>query len=161
MIIFCVKVRNNVFNRKKEFVYFYLIAQEKKVMSNHNETMMLDAAASVETAYMMSTDEPFEGTITNTEGDTEDWIGIELEAGTTYTITVEGTLAGAGGAMDTILRLIDSKGTAFMMNDDDTVWVEFLLVQSWSSPRKSAIPTTSVSALTGATRNWTIQVIIL
>ena len=89
-------------------------------MSNHNEMPMQDAPASIETSYMMSTDEPFEGTITNTEGDTEDWVGIEMEAGTTYTITVTGTLAGAGGAMDTILRLIDSKGTAFMMNDDDS-----------------------------------------
>ena len=84
--------------------------------------MMLDAAASVETAYMMSTDEPFSGTITNTAGDTEDWIGIEMEAGTTYTITVMGTLSSMnGGAMDTILALYDDKGGMIDMNDDDPV----------------------------------------
>ena len=88
-------------------------------MSKHNETMMLDAAASVETAYMMSTDEPFKGDITNLEGDTEDWISIELEAGTTYTISVSGTLSGDdGGEMDTILTLYDSKGGMVDMNDD-------------------------------------------
>ena len=88
-------------------------------MSNHNETMMLDAAASVETAYMMSTDEPFTGTITNSEGDTEDWIGIEMEAGTTYTISVSGTLSSMnGGEMDTILTLYDDKGGMIDMNDD-------------------------------------------
>ena len=90
-------------------------------MTMHNETMMLDAAASVETAYMMSTDEPFVGTITNSAGDTEDWIGIEMEAGTTYTITVTGTLSSMnGGAMDTILTLYDDKGGMIDSNDDDT-----------------------------------------
>ena len=89
-------------------------------MSNHNETMMLDAAASVETAYMMSTDEPFTGTITNSAGDTADWIGIEMEAGTTYTITVTGDLSSGDGAMDTILTLYDDKGGMIATNDDDT-----------------------------------------
>ena len=89
-------------------------------MATVKEMMMQDAPASIETSYMMSAGDTFEGTITNSAGDTEDWIGIEMEAGTTYTITVTGTLAGAGGAMDTILSLIDSKGTSFLMNDDDS-----------------------------------------
>ena len=76
------------------------------------QEMMMDAAASVETAAMMSAGDTFNGTITNSAGDTEDWISIEMEAGTTYTISVSGTLSSEnGGEMDTILRLIDSKGT--------------------------------------------------
>ena len=89
-------------------------------MATVKEMMMKDAPASVETSYMMSAGDTFEGTITNTAGDTADWIGIEMDAGTTYTITVTGTLSSTnGGAMDTVLSLIDSKGTSFMMNDDD------------------------------------------
>ena len=90
-------------------------------MATVKETMleMMDAAASTETAAMMSAGDTFEGTITNTAGDTEDWIGIEMEAGTTYTISVSGTLASAGmGEMDTILTLYDDKGGMIDMNDD-------------------------------------------
>ena len=88
-------------------------------MATVREMMMQDAAASAETAYMMSAGDTFEGTITNTAGDMEDWISIEMEAGTTYTINVSGTLAGDdGGEMDTILKLLDSKGGMIAMNDD-------------------------------------------
>ena len=90
-------------------------------MATVKETMleMMDAAASTQTAAMMSAGDTFEGTITNTAGDTADWIGIEMEAGTTYTITVSGTLASAGmGEMDTILTLYDDKGGMIDMNDD-------------------------------------------
>ena len=83
------------------------------------QEMMMDAAASTETAAMMSAGDTFNGTITNSAGDTEDWISIELEAGTTYTISVSGTLGGDdGGEMDTILTLYDSKGGMVDMNDD-------------------------------------------
>ena len=90
-------------------------------MATVQEMMMQDAPASIETSYMMSAGDTFEGTITNTAGDTADWIGIEMEAGTTYTITVTGTLSSMnGGAMDTILSLMDSKGGMVDMNDDDS-----------------------------------------
>ena len=83
------------------------------------QEMMMDAAAGLDTGAMMSAGDKFNGTITNSEGDTEDWISIELEAGTTYTISVSGTLSSTGGGeMDTILRLFDSKGGEIMMNDD-------------------------------------------
>ena len=87
-------------------------------MATVKEMMMQDAPASIETSYMMSAGDTFDGTITNSAGDTEDWIGIEMEAGTTYTISVSGTLAGTGGEMDTILTLLDSKGGMVDMNDD-------------------------------------------
>ena len=81
--------------------------------------MMMDAAASLDTAAMMSAGGTFEGAINNMAGDTEDWIGIEMEAGTTYTISVSGTLSSdSGGEMDTILKLLDSKGGMIDMNDD-------------------------------------------
>ena len=83
------------------------------------QEMMMDAAAGLDTAAMMSAGDTFNGTITNSEGDTEDWIGIEMEAGTTYTISVSGTLSSDnGGEMDTILTLLDSKGGMIDMNDD-------------------------------------------
>ena len=88
-------------------------------MATVKEMMMQDAPASIETSYMMSAGDTFDGTITNSAGDTEDWIGIEMEAGTTYTISVSGTLSSAGsGEMDTILTLLDSKGGMIDMNDD-------------------------------------------
>ena len=98
-------------------------------MATVKEMMMQDAAAGAGTAYSMSAGDTFEGTITN-PGDSEDWISIEMEAGTTYTITVTGTLAASGpmgptggngvaGDMDTILTLLDSKGGMIAMNDDD------------------------------------------
>ena len=83
-------------------------------MSKHNETMMLDAAASVETAYMMSTDEPFKGTL-DTKND-EDWIRIELTAGMVYTFSL--SAAEEGGSNDTVLKLFDSKGGLIDSNDD-------------------------------------------
>ena len=93
-------------------------------MATVKEMMMQDAAAGAGTAYSMSAGDTFEGTITNMAGDSEDWISIEMEAGTTYTITVTGTLAASGGGedqgdMDTILTLLDSKGGMIAMNDDD------------------------------------------
>ena len=88
-------------------------------MATVQEMMMQDAAASIETSYMMAAGDTFNGTITNMAGDTEDWIGIEMEAGTTYTISVSGTLSSdGGGEMDTILTLLDSKGGMIDRNDD-------------------------------------------
>ena len=90
-------------------------------MTMHNERPMQDAAATAATAYTISAGDTFVGTITDSRGDTEDWIKIEMEAGTTYTISVSGTLSSEGnGKMDTILTLLDSKGGEIRMNDDDT-----------------------------------------
>ena len=88
-------------------------------MATVKEMVMQDAAASIETSYMMAAGDTFDGTITNTAGDREDWIGIEMEAGTTYTISVSGILSSDnGGEMDTILTLYDDKGGVIDMNDD-------------------------------------------
>ena len=49
---------------------------------------MKDAAASIETSYMISAGDTFEGEITP-RGD-DDWISIEMSEGKEYTITVWG-----------------------------------------------------------------------
>ena len=76
--------------------------------------MMMDAAASVETAAMMSAGDTFEGSL-NSKTD-EDWIKIELTAGMLYTITLEGS--GDKPSPDTVLKLFDSKGGYIKTNDD-------------------------------------------
>ena len=75
--------------------------------------MMMDAAASVETAHMMSAGDTFEGSL-STKND-EDWIRIELTAGMLYTISLTGA---DGGVSDTVLKLLDSKGGLIDSNDD-------------------------------------------
>ncbi len=90
--------------------------------------MMMDAAASVETAAMMSAGDTFQGEIT--PGD-EDWISIELSEGNTYTITIAGRKTKEDDAntanidesagtdlVDSVLKLMDSKGGLIRMNDD-------------------------------------------
>ena len=80
--------------------------------------MMMDAAASVETAAMMSAGDTFEGEIT--PGD-EDWISIEMSEGKEYTITVGGDTTGTADdpkLNDSILKLMDGKGGLIDMNDD-------------------------------------------
>ena len=77
--------------------------------------MMMDAAASVDTAAMMSAGDTFEGEIT--PGD-EDWISIELSEGKEYTITVGGNRED-GKLNDSILKLMDGKGGLIDMNDDE------------------------------------------
>ena len=78
------------------------------------QEMMMDAAASVETAETMSAGDTFEGTL-DTKND-EDWIRIELTAGMLYTISLSG--AAEGGSNDTVLKLLDSKGGLIDSNDD-------------------------------------------
>ena len=82
-------------------------------MATVREMMMQDAAASIETSYMMAAGDTFVGDIT--PGD-EDWISIELSEGKEYTITVGGS---EGGTLnDSILKLMDGKGGVIDMNDD-------------------------------------------
>ena len=84
-------------------------------MATVNETMMQDAVASIETSYVMSIGDTFEGNLSSKTD--EDWVAVELEAGTTYRINLTGT-EGEGGSGDTILSLYDSKGGLVDTNDD-------------------------------------------
>ena len=78
------------------------------------QEMMMDAAASVETAAMMSAGDTFEGSLSSSND--EDWIRIELTAGMLYTISLSGR--GDDGSTDTVLKLFDSKGGHIKTNDD-------------------------------------------
>ena len=83
-------------------------------MATVKEMMMQDAAASIETSYMMSAGDTFEGNLSNKFD--EDWIRIEMTAGMLYTINLSG--AETDGVTDTFLKLYDSKGGLIKQNDD-------------------------------------------
>ena len=101
-------------------------------MATVKEMMMMDAAASIETAAMMSAGDTFEGTLSSKFD--EDWIAIEMTAGMLYTINLSGRDVDLDpmvdsdedenltndndGVPDTFLRLFDSKGGPITQNDD-------------------------------------------
>ena len=85
-------------------------------MATVREMMMQDAAASIETSYTMAVGDTFEGDLDSPRD--SDWVAIELEAGTTYVITLSGRGMGEAMAEDTVLTLRDSKGGMIAMNDD-------------------------------------------
>ena len=90
-------------------------------MATVKEMMMQDAPASIETAYMMSAGDTFEGNL-STKFD-EDWIAIEMTAGMLYTINLSGRETDTGDTTttaveDTFLKLYDSKGGFIKQNDD-------------------------------------------
>ena len=72
--------------------------------------MMMDAAASIETAAMMSAGDTFEGTLRDKFD--EDWIRIEMTAGMLYTIN----LSGRNVDLDPTVNS-DGEGTAADDND--------------------------------------------
>ena len=85
-------------------------------MATVTEMMMQDAAASIETSYMMAVGDTFNG---NLDGPSDsDWVAVELEAGTTYSISLSGRGEGEAMAEDTVLVLRDAKGGMIAMNDD-------------------------------------------
>ena len=65
--------------------------------------MMMDAAASIETAAMMSAGDTFKGSLSSKFD--EDWIRIEMTAGMLYTINLSGAPDEdeMGGVADTFL----------------------------------------------------------
>ena len=85
-------------------------------MATVTEMMMQDAAASIETSYMMAVGDTFNGNLSSPAD--SDWVGIELEAGTTYVINLSARGDAPAHAEDTVLVLRDSKGGMIAMNDD-------------------------------------------
>ena len=87
-------------------------------MATVNESTLasLDAPAAIETKYVMSVGDTFNGIL----GDKfdEDWVRIKLEKGKTYQITLSGRGKGGDEAEDTILKLLDAKGVHIATNDD-------------------------------------------
>ncbi|WP_111734160.1 pre-peptidase C-terminal domain-containing protein [Roseovarius amoyensis] len=74
-------------------------------------TETTDAAAGIGTAYTMSAGDTFNGTL-GFDGD-QDWVGITLTAGVSYTIDMT-----AGTMADPYLWLFDSSGGYITHNDD-------------------------------------------
>jgi serralysin len=75
-----------------------------------------DAAASAASAYTVAVGQRFHGTVGAT-GD-QDWIGIDLVAGTAYVFTAFGTGGSTAGLDDTLLRLIGPAGGELARSDD-------------------------------------------
>ena len=74
-----------------------------------------DAAGDESTTYSMAVGDIFQGTV-GARGD-DDWVAIELVAGRTYRIALNGA-EGADGLRDPYLRLYDSEGV-YVRGDDD------------------------------------------
>ena len=69
-------------------------------MATVKETMMQDADASIETSYEMNVGDTFEGNLDDSSD--ADWVAVELEAGTTYEISLTGsTMDGGWGSRPT------------------------------------------------------------
>ena len=83
---------------------------------NESTDASLDAAAGSETTYAISVGDTFNGILDHKFD--EDWIGIELERGQTYRITLSGRGATPDKAEDTILKLFDAEGNHILTNDD-------------------------------------------
>ena len=97
-------------------------------MPYKNEQMLMgkDAAADTSTQLCFNPPEgPFgpDNVVTGTiaHANDEDWIAIKLTEGNTYTITVGGDTTGTADEPklnDSILKLMDGKGSLIAMNDD-------------------------------------------
>lgn len=85
-----------------------------------------DAADSIATIYGMQVGDTFSGTLD--VGDAADWVAIDLVAGQTYTIDLQGVDSGSGTLADPYLRLFDSTGTFVAFDDDSGDGFESTLV---------------------------------
>ena len=87
-------------------------------MATVNESTLasMDAPASIQTTYMMTVGDTFNGILTHKFD--EDWIKIELERGKTYKINLSSRGKRGEEAEDTILKLFDIKGDLRATNDD-------------------------------------------
>jgi serralysin len=85
-----------------------------------------DAADNTGTLYSMGVDDTFAGTLGFT-GD-RDWVAIELDAGRTYEITLDGV-----SLSDPYLRLYNSSGTQVAFNDDGGPGLDSRLIYTVSS----------------------------
>ena len=83
---------------------------------NESTQTSMDAAASIQTTYLMSVGDTFNGILTHKFD--EDWIKIELERGKTYQINLSSRGKDGDEAEDTILKLFDVKGDLRATNDD-------------------------------------------
>ena len=83
---------------------------------NESAGASLEATASAGTTYSISSGDTFNGILDHKFD--EDWVGIELERGKTYRITLSGRGDAPGKAEDTVLKLFDAGGNHVLTNDD-------------------------------------------
>ncbi|WP_372675237.1 pre-peptidase C-terminal domain-containing protein, partial [Aquicoccus sp.] len=81
---------------------------------NATFTETVDAADNTSTTYTMSVGDTFEGTIADTND--EDWVAINLTAGNTYTIDLQGG-SGGGSLNNPFVGLYDSSGNWLSQED--------------------------------------------
>ena len=78
------------------------------------ESATQDAAASTTTAYSISVGDEFEGVLST--GSDEDWVAVNLVAGKSYDIRLEGR--GAEAVTDTMLKVFNAAGREVASHDD-------------------------------------------
>ncbi|KZL19834.1 Serralysin C precursor [Pseudovibrio axinellae] len=99
-----------------------------------------DAPFSTSTPYSIAAGDTFEGTL-STRSDS-DAIAFEVEAGVTYTISLDSF--GADGVPDTYLYIFDSEGQAIAMDDDSGEGLNSLVTFTATSSGKFYIGATGV-----------------
>ena len=83
-------------------------------MATIKENVTRDAAASAGTAYRIAVGEEFEGVLSS--GSDEDWVAVNLVAGKSYDIRLEGR--GPDAVTDTVLAIYNAAGKQVASNDD-------------------------------------------
>ncbi len=82
-----------------------------------NSNNMGDALAGVETEYTMAVGDDFLGTLSDASDN--DWVRVELTAGTTYIVKLTGEVVGGVAlAADPIVEVRDADGKLIVQNDD-------------------------------------------
>ncbi len=104
-------------------------------MATVEEKMMQDAGASVDTAYTLSVGDGFEGQLEDRLD--EDWVRVELVAGKSYDIRLQGV--GLDGVGNTVLRVYNSAGKEVAFNDDIDVAALALNSMVEFSPASSGV----------------------
>lgn len=113
---------------------------DEPIFADINET--IDAAEGISTTYTMSVGDTFYGTIASSSD--EDWVRIELTAGTTYEISHTGL-----SLSDPYLRLYNSSGTQIAFDDDGGPGLDSLLEFTATSSGTYYISADAFSTRTG------------
>ena len=104
-----------------------------------------DAPATAETPYRMTAGDRFRGTLTARTD--KDWVRIELIAGETYTLTLDGI--GPGPVADTVLSVYDADGARVARNDDLDFGAQQVQSRLVFTPESSGVYYLEAAAYTG------------